>query len=195
MGNKLSRQQRRAEERMGSKPKPWMAIALWSLLGLGVIGLGWWMAQPTDSNEATVLATDADLDLCVTHGGLSLHIHPHLRIIVDGTERPIPANVGVTDSCLKPLHMHDGSGIIHIESPRKRDFTIGQFFKIWDNPYTDTKFMDVDLGADRQIKVFADKEEITSGAGTIMKDHVSYVLMVGKTGETLTPPENYSFSE
>jgi|ERR687887_526454 hypothetical protein len=32
---------------------------------------------------------------------------------------------------LLALHTHDGTGIVHIESPIKRDFTLGQFFDIW----------------------------------------------------------------
>jgi hypothetical protein len=29
------------------------------------------------------------------------------------------------------LHTHDDSGIIHIESPVNRDYTLGQFFDVW----------------------------------------------------------------
>lgn len=194
MNNHLSRQQRRAEERAGTKRQSWLPIAGWVIGVLAVVGTGWWLAQPSQSNESGGLATADDLKLCVTHGsGLSLHIHPHLTIIVDGSERSIPANVGIANSCLHPMHTHDGTGIIHIESPRRRDFTIGQFFQIWEQAYSSTKFMDTPLGADRQFKLFADGKEITTGPATAMKDQVSYVIMVGKVGETLTPPPNFEF--
>ena len=29
------------------------------------------------------------------------------------------------------LHTHDRSGVIHIESPTTRDYTLGQFFGVW----------------------------------------------------------------
>jgi hypothetical protein len=44
----------------------------------------------------------------------------------------IPPQIGIIpDKCIYWLHTHDGTGIIHIESPIKRDFTLGQFFDIW----------------------------------------------------------------
>ena len=194
MGNNFSRQQRRAEERSGSKSRRWIPITTWSLIGAGIIGLGWWMAQPTKSDGMVALASSSDLSLCVSHGGLSLHIHPHLRIIIDGEEQAVPANMGVTPNCLRPMHTHDGTGIIHIESPRIRNFTVEQLFGIWGKEFSDTQFMDTKLDGDRQLKVFVDQVEVTTGRQTIMKDKTSYVIMIGKTGDTLTPPENYTFT-
>jgi hypothetical protein len=30
-----------------------------------------------------------------------------------------------------PLHTHDTSGIIHVESPTVRSFTLGEFVDLW----------------------------------------------------------------
>ena len=35
------------------------------------------------------------------------------------------------DQFIAALHTHDASGIVHIESPDKRDYTLGQFFDVW----------------------------------------------------------------
>jgi hypothetical protein len=34
------------------------------------------------------------------------------------------------------LHTHAGDGIIHIESPVQRTYTLGEFFDIWGQPLT-----------------------------------------------------------
>jgi hypothetical protein len=35
-----------------------------------------------------------------------------------------------------PIHTHDTSGIVHIESPTVRPFTLGQFFDVWGVRFT-----------------------------------------------------------
>ena len=63
------------------------------------------------------------------------HIHTHLDIFVDGKNYTVPALIGITNNCFYWLHTHDQSGIIHIESPVKRDFNLGQFFDLWNKKY------------------------------------------------------------
>lgn len=73
-----------------------------------------------------------------------LHIHPKLSIKVDGTNVTLPKDIGISLSLWKdhsldnygmpgmaPLHTHDESGIIHVESTVDRDYTLGQFLSIW----------------------------------------------------------------
>jgi hypothetical protein len=44
----------------------------------------------------------------------------------------IPPQIGIIpDKCIYWLDTHDETGIIHIESPIKKDFTLGQFFDLW----------------------------------------------------------------
>ncbi len=53
---------------------------------------------------------------CDASEHVAYHIHTHLAVYVDGALRPIP------------------SGIIHVESPTARTYTLGQFFAIWRQP-------------------------------------------------------------
>lgn len=169
----------------------WNAILVWGLVVAGVIFGGWWLSRPAPTGSSK-LASAADLDACVSHGGLSMHIHPHLKIIVDGAERPIPSNVGVSGDCLRPMHTHDGSGLIHIESYRVRDFTIANFFTIWQESYTAETFMDVQLTG-KQILVFVDGQPANTGSHTVMRDRTSYAIVVGGSTETLIAPPVYVF--
>lgn len=84
---------------------------------------------------------------CDTLEATIVHIHMHLAIFVNGQEEQIPYGIGigqpwqVTDSnegpfvedgsCFYWIHTHTGDGIVHIESPLRRRFTLGDFFAIW----------------------------------------------------------------
>jgi len=77
------------------------------------------------------------------------HIHAHLTVFVDGAPRQIPYGIGIRNpklqttpegpfvaggSCFYWLHTHAADGIIHIESPVQRTFTLGDVFDIWGQP-------------------------------------------------------------
>lgn len=65
--------------------------------------------------------------------GTALHIHEHLDIFIHGVSNPVAQDIGVNEMArfISPLHTHDDSGIIHVESPVVATFTLGQFFDIW----------------------------------------------------------------
>jgi hypothetical protein len=82
------------------------------------------------------------------------HIHTHLAVFVNGVARPIPAGIGVVEPsvsqtssgpfvtatrCYYWLHTHASDGIIHIESPTQRTYTLGNFFDIWRQPLSTTQ--------------------------------------------------------
>jgi hypothetical protein len=77
------------------------------------------------------------------------HIHAHLAVYVNGAQRTIPYGVGIpggtaqndnglqyvgSGSCFYWLHTHDQTGVIHIESPVQKLYTLGDFFAIWGQP-------------------------------------------------------------
>jgi len=63
--------------------------------------------------------------------GTVLHHHEHLDLFVNGHRVTVPALVGIGPGFLTELHTHDPSGIIHVESPVQRSFTLGEFFCEW----------------------------------------------------------------
>ncbi|TPG28142.1 hypothetical protein [Mycolicibacterium hodleri] len=65
--------------------------------------------------------------------GTALHIHAHLDVFVDGTPVVIPAGIGIDErgGTISPLHTHDSSGVIHVESPIQSTFTLAEFFSEW----------------------------------------------------------------
>lgn len=70
---------------------------------------------------------------CDTMEGAVEHIHSHLQIFNRGRSVEVPAQIGIMPiaGCLYWVHTHANDGIIHIEAPAIRAFTLGQFFDIW----------------------------------------------------------------
>ena len=61
-----------------------------------------------------------------------VHYHAFLQIVAQGAKVHIPTDVGRKLGCYYWLHMHTSEeGIIHIESPADRTFTLGDFFDVW----------------------------------------------------------------
>src|SRR5262245_2194633 len=84
-----------------------------------------------------------------------LHIHVHLAIFVNGQAQQVPYGVGVGQpwqladtaagpfvqdgSCFYWLHTHTEDGVINIESPTRRTFTLRDFFAVWQQPLSATQ--------------------------------------------------------
>lgn len=70
---------------------------------------------------------------CQAIESTTFHVHSHLDVFVDGKNQTLPAQIGILSSphCLYWLHTHDTTGIIHVEAPQQKQFTLGQFMDIW----------------------------------------------------------------
>jgi hypothetical protein len=86
---------------------------------------------------------------CQTSEQTVFHIHTHLTIFVNGQPRQVPPAIGIpgavaqqtsagpfigSGTCFYWLHTHAADGIIHIESPVERTYTLGEFFDEWGQP-------------------------------------------------------------
>ena len=86
---------------------------------------------------------------CLSNEQLVFHIHAHLTVFDRGQPRTIPYGIGIQaprplstpagifvggGACFFYLHTHSADGIIHIESPVTRTYTLGNFFDVWGQP-------------------------------------------------------------
>jgi hypothetical protein len=73
---------------------------------------------------------------CDAQEGQRIHIHQHLAIFDHGKAITIPQYVGIPQGaqCIYWLHTHTPDGIIHVEAPFDRSFTLGDFFAVWGQP-------------------------------------------------------------
>jgi hypothetical protein len=139
---------------------------------------------------------------CQTNEQLVYHIHSHLAIYVDGSPRSVPMGVGiapprqtesgatgqfvVAGSCFYWLHAHTSDGIIHIESPSQKTYTLGNYFDIWHQPLSPTQVGPAQGPVTAYVngKVFSgNPRDITLGNHTLIQ------LDVGKN----VAPQPYTF--
>jgi hypothetical protein len=91
-------------------------------------------APPWSSGSAALSDRLAPAGLhALTMEGAVVHVHEHLDLFVNGKKVEVPALVGIDPvrNFLTELHTHDTTGIIHVESPTRTSFVLGQFFCEW----------------------------------------------------------------
>ena len=94
----------------------------------------------------------------------NFHYHAHLDIFINGISYTIPAGIGIKPpDCIYWLHTHDVSGIIHIESPDNRTFTLGQFFDIWGKKFNSSQIFGflVDKSENKSLAVYINGTIVT----------------------------------
>lgn len=69
------------------------------------------------------------------------HLHPHLTVLLDGEDVPIPANIGVSPDCIQELHTHESDGIIHVESDMDKGYTFADFLGLLGLPIDQAGFV------------------------------------------------------
>jgi hypothetical protein len=116
-----------------------------------------------------------------------LHVHAHLTLIANGTQRAIPLAIGVVTpvvvegfvvagSCFYWFHTHDATGIIHLEAPVTTTLTLGDFFAIWGEPLDRSNV----AGFQGAVTAFVDSARYDGDLGAIpITEHLQVTLVVG----------------
>ncbi|WP_248323211.1 hypothetical protein [Caballeronia sp. Sq4a] len=86
----------------------------------------------------TATGTTIDGITCAAGMAETFHVHAHVAIIKDGQWLRFPKQIGIPGSCNYEMHTHDQTGIVHIETPNVKTYTLGQLFDIWGQPLTTT---------------------------------------------------------
>lgn len=110
--------------------------------------------SPRSSGSGAATGQTIDGIQCQTQEQALFHIHAHLAIFADGQPVTVPLGIGipnpqsqntpdgpfaVSGDCFYWLHSHATDGIIHVESPVQRTYTLGNWFDIWGQPLSSTK--------------------------------------------------------
>jgi hypothetical protein len=69
----------------------------------------------------------------LTAEGTALHTHQHLDLWVNGKKVALAPGTGINDNTwITEIHVHPGEpNVIHVESPERTNFYLGQFFGVW----------------------------------------------------------------
>jgi hypothetical protein len=130
--------------------------------------------------------------------GTALHIHAHLDIIVNGGAVQVPADIGVDDARqqISPLHSHDTTGVIHIESPTKpATFTLGQFFTEWQVSLSADHIGGLVSDGTHHLKVYVNGA-VHEGdpAGIVLAAHDEIAIVYGTDAQQSDVPHTYQWS-
>ena len=119
---------------------------------------------------------------CQPLEGQAVHIHAHLTVLIKGRPLPIPSDVGrpAAAGCIYWIHTHADDGIIHVESPARRTFTLGEFFALWGQPLTADNMAGVPLTVGEQVRAYLDgKAWKRDPAAIALAPHADIVIEVG----------------
>jgi hypothetical protein len=130
--------------------------------------------------------------------GSALHIHAHLDVIVNGSPVRVPTDIGVDDARQKisPLHSHDTTGVIHIESPNKTDtFTLGQFFAEWQVSLTADHIGGLAADDIHHLKVYVNGTPRTGNpADIVLAAHDEIAIVYGIDAQQTNVPSSYHWT-
>ena len=86
---------------------------------------------------------------CESLAQLAYSTYAHLQVYVDGRSRALPGGIGMVgpspelrrsglfygaQTCMYWLHTRAADGLISVQSPVPRQYTLGDFFRIWNQP-------------------------------------------------------------
>ena len=128
-----------------------------------------------------------------------IHYHAVLQILDHGNQVPIPTGIGRTSTCFYWLHMHNGEpGIIHVEAPLARTFTLGDFFQVWSMWSGEKQLIDsthvstLRAAGDERLAVFVDKGSGPAPYGAdpgdiVLAEHEAITIEVGPPPASAPP--------
>jgi hypothetical protein len=152
-----------------------------------------WPAPP----DASARVKAAGLPMLGQEGQV-LHIHSHLDVFVDGKAVTVPPQIGIDapSQQISPLHTHDTSGVVHIESPVQAEFTLGQFMTEWNVPIGNDILGTFKTGGGKELHVYVNGKEQTGDPASIkLAAHQEIAVVYGAPGDKVQVPSAYTWPE
>lgn len=96
------------------------------------------------------------------------------------------------------MHTHDDTGVIHIESPEDRNFTIGEFFDIWGQTFDNSQIFDNIAGENinNALNVYINGKKVNAGTDfrqIPINAHDKITIVYGMPPDPI--PSRYAFPE
>jgi hypothetical protein len=154
---------------------------------------------PLASASSTLQGTTVNGVKCAPVEQLAYHVHAHLQVYVEGSPRSLPGAIGLVgpvaqqtqvgvfygaQDCYYWMHTHASDGVIHIESPTRRIYTLGNFFDEWHQPLSATQV----AGASGPVVAYVNGKRFTGSPRSIPLDpHAAIQLDVGSPAVRFQP--------
>jgi hypothetical protein len=121
--------------------------------------------------------------------GTNLHTHEHLDVFVNGKRVTVPAGIGIGKGLISPLHTHDASGVIHVESTTVRSYSLAEFFAVWGVRLTKT-CLAVECSAGK-LHFFVDGKPAADPNRIVLTHHQEIAVAFGPPPKPV--PSSYGF--
>ncbi len=124
----------------------------------------------------------------------AIHYHAHVTVYINGSLVQIPQQIGIAPdgSCFYWMHTHDSSGVIHIEAPQGRDFTLGNFFHIWGEQFPQLKYPLELEQSSSSWQVYVDGKPYTGDFhNMVLKSHM--VITLAYQSPNIQPDTTYDW--
>ncbi len=131
------------------------------------------------------------------------HHHAHLAIYVYGSAQEVPRGIGIGQpwetvpgsdgpvitggSCFSWLHTHSTNGILHVEAPIPRTFTLGDFFAVWGQPLGTSQA----AWAAGPVVAYVDGIRVDGDPSAIVLANLQVIQL--NVGLDSPPPQPYTF--
>jgi hypothetical protein len=140
---------------------------------------------------------------CGRMESLLFHVHAHLAVFVDGQPYEVPMGIGIGQpwdtvdgsigpfitrgSCFSWLHTHTIDGILHIEAPVPRTFTLGDFFAVWGQPLSSSQM----AGIAGPVVAYVDGVRVNGDPADVVLTDLEVIQL--NVGVDAPSPQPYTF--
>jgi hypothetical protein len=165
---------------MANKKLPLILIFIITFFALGII-LG--MNANYLYNNGLFQPRSSLLSQCTGHLKGNKHYHATLDIIQNDQKITVPANIGISGSCIHPIHTHEADGLVHIDFPKTIPFTLGDLFDTQGIIFNENQIGSIKTFDGYKITVKVNGETISKGYRNIgLKDRskISITLTLNK---------------
>ena len=187
---RAAHRERREAEARRRRLRTRLGWAAAGLVTLGLIALAIYEAMPHPASAGPAI----DGVQCNTNEQLVYHIHSHLTIYDQAQPVTVPQGTGIdtTDGCLYWLHTHDTTGVIHVESPSEKQYTLGNFLDIWGQPVDAHTFLSHTVAPGHSVRAYVGKD-LASGnpRNILLTPHKLITLEYGPPW--VAPDTSFSF--
>lgn len=154
------------------------AVGITLLIIIILIGIITFQAS---SKKSAKIQTSRDVALtCTSDMATRYHIHPELKIIINGVSQIISANIGIQPTCMTSIHTHDSSGVIHIEAPVQKDFVLGDFFTVWKKSFDKEHILDKTVDQNSTLTITVNGNLVDTYENTVLHDKDQIIITYTK---------------
>jgi hypothetical protein len=125
-----------------------------------------------------------------------VRLRAHLDVLINGHPIAVPEGIGVVDpKRSSPLTTKDATGVLHVATPRKETFRLGQLFQQWNVPLDKDCISAycVSVNANKQLLAFVNGELAADPSTVQLTDGAQIVVWFGDRDTNPIVPTTYAF--